>query len=131
MIPDGVVTWAEIDLDAIAHNVEAIKSFVGPDIEIIASVKANAYGHGLRPVARTALEAGVSRLAVHRIQAAIALREAGIEAPILLLGHVLHRVSIWCWPTALRPHWSTAKQPSLSPAVPRARPRSTSKSTPG
>lgn len=88
VIPDGVVTWAEIDLDAIAHNVRAIKAFVGDGVEIIASVKANAYGHGLQPVARTALAAGASRLAVHRIQAAVALREAGITAPILLLGHV-------------------------------------------
>ncbi|MBN1872965.1 MAG: alanine racemase [Anaerolineae bacterium] len=87
MIPNGVVTWAEIDLDAIAQNVEAIKAFVGPDTEIIASVKANAYGHGLLPIARIALEAGASRLAVHRIQAGVALREAGIQAPILLLGH--------------------------------------------
>ena len=87
-VPDGVVTWAEIDLDAIAHNVTAIKAFVGDNTEIIASVKANAYGHGLRPVARTALEAGASRLAVHRIHAALSLREAGIKAPILLLGHV-------------------------------------------
>ena len=87
MIPDGVVTWAEIDLDAIAHNVRAIKAFVGPDTEIIASVKANAYGHGLLPVSRTALEAGASRLAVHRIQVAVALRESGITAPILLMGH--------------------------------------------
>jgi alanine racemase len=111
MIPDGVVTWAEIDLDAIAHNVQAIKAFVG-DAEIIASVKANAYGHGLRPVARTALEAGASRLAVHRIQAAIALREAGIDAPILLLGHVVpsgvdlvlgHRIT----PTLV--DWQTAR----------------------
>lgn len=88
MIPDGVVTWAEIDLDAIAHNVQAIKAFVGSQTEIIASVKANAYGHGLLPVARTALDAGAERLAVHRIQVAVALREGGIEAPILLLGHV-------------------------------------------
>lgn len=88
MTPDGVVTWAEIDLDAIAHNVQAIKAFVGERSAIIASVKANAYGHGLRPVARTALEAGASWLAVHRIQAAIALREAGITAPILLLGYI-------------------------------------------
>jgi len=87
MIPDGVVTWAEIDLDAIAHNVRAIKTFVGPDTEIIASVKANAYGHGLLPVSRTALEAGASRLAVHRIQLAVTLRESGITAPILLMGH--------------------------------------------
>ena len=88
IVPGGVVTWAEIDLDAIAHNVQAIKDFVGPDVQIIASVKANAYGHGLRPVARVALEAGASQLAVHRIQAAIALREAGIAAPILLMGHI-------------------------------------------
>ena len=88
IVPGGVVTWAEIDLDAIAHNVQAIKEFVGPHVQIIASVKANAYGHGLRPVARAALEAGASQLAVHRIQAAIALREAGISAPILLMGHI-------------------------------------------
>jgi alanine racemase len=87
MIPDGVVTWAEIDLDAIAHNVQAIKAHVGADTEIIAAVKANAYGHGLLPVARTALDAGAAWLAVHRIQAGVALREAGITAPILLLGH--------------------------------------------
>ncbi len=87
MIPDGVVTWAEIDLDAIAHNVQAIKAFVGPNVEIIASVKANAYGHGLLPVSRTALEAGASRLAAHRIQVAVTLRESGITAPILLMGH--------------------------------------------
>ncbi len=88
MIPDGVVTWAEIDLDAIAHNVRAIKDFVGPNTEIIASVKANAYGHGLLPVARTALEAGASRLAIHRIQVAVILRESGITAPILIMGHI-------------------------------------------
>ena len=87
--PCGVVTWAEIDLDAIAHNVQALKGFVGPRTQLIASVKANAYGHGLLPIARTALEAGASRLAVHRIQAAIALREMGITAPILLLGPVV------------------------------------------
>ena len=88
IVPDGVVTWAEINLDAIARNVQAIKEFVGPDTALIASVKANAYGHGLRPVARVALEAGATWLAVHRVQAAIALREAGIMAPILLLGHI-------------------------------------------
>ncbi len=87
-MPDGVVTWAEINLDAIAHNVREIKKFIGPNVEIIASVKANAYGLGLRPIARTILETGVERLAVHRIQPAIALREAGITAPILLMGHI-------------------------------------------
>ena len=112
MIPDGVVTWAEIDLDAIANNVQAVKSFVGNETELIASVKANAYGHGLGPVARTAVEAGAGFLAVHRIQAAVALREAGINAPILLLGHTLptgidlmlaHRIT----PTLV--DWDTAR----------------------
>ncbi len=88
IVPAGVVTWAEVDLDAIAHNVEAIKAFVGPDVQIIASVKANAYGHGLRPVGRIAMEAGASQLAVHRIQAAVALRQAIPTAPILLMGHI-------------------------------------------
>lgn len=88
MIPDGVVTWAEIDLDAIARNVASVRAFVGDQVEIIASVKANAYGHGLRPVARTILEAGGNRLAIHRIQSGIALRHAGITAPILLMGHI-------------------------------------------
>lgn len=87
-MPDGVVTWAEINLDAIAHNVREIREFIGPNVEIIASVKANAYGLGLRPIARTLLEAGVPRLAVHRIQPAVALREAGITAPILLMGYI-------------------------------------------
>jgi alanine racemase len=83
----GVVTWAEIDLEAIAFNVRAFKNHVGPDIEVMAVVKANAYGHGAVPVARTAVEAGASRLAVHRLSEGIQLRQAGIEAPVLLMGY--------------------------------------------
>ncbi|PKN86014.1 MAG: hypothetical protein CVU46_09175, partial [Chloroflexi bacterium HGW-Chloroflexi-8] len=49
---DGIVTWAEIDLDAIAHNVKAFKQHVGENVEIMAVVKANAYGHGAIQVAR-------------------------------------------------------------------------------
>lgn len=88
MLPNGVLTWAEIDLDAIAHNVQAIRQFVGPTVEIIAVVKANAYGHGAVPVARAVLEAGATRLAVHRVQEGVELREAGLTAPILLLGYL-------------------------------------------
>ncbi len=87
MLSNGILTWAEIDLDAIAHNVRAIQAHVGEKIEIIAVVKANAYGHGAIPVARTVLEAGATRLAVHRIQEGVELRQAGITAPILLLGY--------------------------------------------
>jgi len=83
------VTWAQIDLDAIAHNVRGIKALIGPEVAIIAVVKADAYGHGAIPVARVVLESGATRLAVHRLAEGIQLRQAGIAAPILVMGHTL------------------------------------------
>jgi len=62
---EGVITWAEIDLEAIRHNIRAYQRHIGPEVKIIAVVKANAYGHGAIPVAKAALEAGASMLAVH------------------------------------------------------------------
>ena len=84
---EELVTWAEIDLDAIAHNVRAFQHHVGEVVEIIAVVKANAYGHGAVPVAQAALAAGATRLAVHRATEGVELRQAGIEAPILVMGY--------------------------------------------
>lgn len=83
----ALTTWAEIDLAALRANVRAIKEFVGPRVDVFAVVKANAYGHGAVEVARAALAAGASRLAVHRVNEGVELREAGIDAPILLLGY--------------------------------------------
>ncbi|HXF68748.1 MAG TPA: alanine racemase [Thermoflexus sp.] len=85
----GSLTWVEVDLNAIADNTRAIKRWVGDHVEVIAVVKANAYGHGAVPVARAALAAGASRLAVHRLTEGVALREAGIEAPILVMAPLL------------------------------------------
>lgn len=84
---EGIVTWAEIDLDAIAFNVAAFKRHVGERVKIIAVVKANAYGHGAVPVAKTALQAGAAMLAVHRAIEGAELRQAGIQAPILIMGY--------------------------------------------
>jgi len=84
---DELVTWAEIDLDAIAYNVRAFRRHVGERVEVFAVVKANAYGHGAAPVARAALEAGATRLAVHRLSEGIELRQGGIEAPVLIMGY--------------------------------------------
>lgn len=81
-------TWAEIDLRAISHNIEQIKSRLLPSSKVIAVVKANAYGHGSIEVAKTALQAGASYLAVSLLEEALTLREANIEAPILVLGWV-------------------------------------------
>lgn len=84
---EGIVTWAEVDLDAIAFNVRALKRYVGERVEVMAVVKANAYGHGAVSVSRTALEAGATRLAVHRVIEGVELRRAGIQAPILVMGY--------------------------------------------
>ena len=85
--PEGIVTWAEIDLDAIDFNVRAIKQHVGKKVKVIAVVKANAYGHGAVPVASSALEAGAEMLAVHRAIEGVELRKAGIVSPILIMGY--------------------------------------------
>ena len=84
---EGVVTWAEIDLEAIRKNVRSFVRHVGSTVQVMAVVKANAYGHGAVPVARAALEAGATRLAVHRLTEGIELRQAGIEAPVLVMGY--------------------------------------------
>jgi alanine racemase len=76
--------WVEVDLDAIAHNVRHLAATVAP-AELLAVVKANAYGHGAVPVARAALGAGATRLAVALVEEAVELRDAGITAPVLVL----------------------------------------------
>ncbi len=85
--PPGILTWVEVDLKAIAANVEALKAYVGPQVEIIAVVKANGYGHGEVAVAKAALAHGATRLAVHRMLDGVRLRQGGITAPILVLGY--------------------------------------------
>ncbi|MGD9972412.1 MAG: alanine racemase [Desulfatirhabdiaceae bacterium] len=78
--------WAEIDLSAISHNINTIRSAVSPKTHVMAVVKANAYGHGAVEVARTALGNGADWLGVARIDEAIQLRQAGIDSPILVFG---------------------------------------------
>ncbi|MDX8362833.1 alanine racemase [Cytobacillus sp. IB215316] len=79
-------TWVEINLDHIHDNVQAMRNHIADDVQIIAVVKANAYGHGYTQVARTALEAGATMLAVAFMDEAIFLRKQGIQAPILVMG---------------------------------------------
>jgi alanine racemase len=81
-------TWVEIDLSAIAHNTRQIQSLVGSNVRILASLKADAYGHGALKVARTVLHNGASMLGVATVSEAAPLREAGIHAPILVFGYV-------------------------------------------
>jgi alanine racemase len=78
--------WAEIDVDALQHNVRVLKAHA-PGTELIAVVKANAYGHGAIGVARWAVEGGADRLAVTSADEGEQLRRSGIAAPILVLAH--------------------------------------------
>jgi len=77
--------WIEINLSALADNIHNLKSVLSPHQQIIAVIKANAYGHGALPVARVALEAGATRLAVALVEEALELREDGCRAPIMVL----------------------------------------------
>ena len=83
------LTWAEIDLGALAHNYRELRCVTRSSATMMAVVKADGYGHGAPQVAGVALENGAEFLAVARINEAIMLREAGISAPILLFGHSL------------------------------------------
>lgn len=80
-------TWLEIDLNAVANNSQRLRTIIGSHCLLMAVVKANAYGHGAVAVARTALEAGADRLAVASFNEALELRQAGILAPLLVLGY--------------------------------------------
>lgn len=77
---------AEIDLDALRHNVRQLRDVAHP-ARVMAVVKADAYGHGAVPVARAALEAGAAWLGVAHVSEGVALRRAGIESPILAWLH--------------------------------------------
>ncbi|MGQ9558389.1 MAG: alanine racemase [Desulfurispora sp.] len=78
---------AEINLAAIARNIQQIRSLLQPGTRIMGVVKANAYGHGAVPVSRVLLQNGASMLAVARAGEAVHLRQAGITVPILVLGY--------------------------------------------
>jgi alanine racemase len=84
MSTDTRWAWAEIDLDAIRHNVDVLRRTVEP-AAVWAVVKADAYGHGAVDVARAAMEAGAEGLCVALVSEGIELRHAGLDAPILLL----------------------------------------------
>lgn len=79
-------TRVEIDLNAIAHNIQAVRRKVGGGVKIMAVVKADGYGHGATEVANVALQSGADCLGVAIPEEGIELRSSGIRAPILILG---------------------------------------------
>ncbi len=77
-------TWLEVDLNAIKHNVAEVIKMTGR--EVMAVIKANGYGHGMRPIAQACVAGGATWCGVARIEEALALRRAGISSRILVLG---------------------------------------------
>lgn len=82
------LSYVEVDLDAIAHNIRSLKHHIGHDVSLMAVVKANAYGHGAIQVSDTALAHGADWLAVARTSEGVQLRQAGIRAPVLVMNYV-------------------------------------------
>ena len=82
-------TYATIDLAALAHNLSQIKRYLSPACEIMAVVKANAYGHGAVATAQALARQGIGRFAVASLDEGIALRQAGLSASIVVLGALL------------------------------------------
>jgi alanine racemase len=87
-MPFHRATYAEIDLTAFRHNLRVLRSLVAPGVQVMAVVKADAYGHGAGPCAKAAVEAGADILGISILEEGIELRENGIQAPILVLGSV-------------------------------------------
>jgi alanine racemase len=82
------LSWIELDARALTCNVRKFKTRLGADTRLMAVIKAQAYGHGASAVARVALGAGADWLGVFNLEEALALRAAGLEAPILIMGYV-------------------------------------------
>jgi alanine racemase len=77
---------ASIDLTALAHNLNQFRRILSPGCSVMAVVKANAYGHGAVETTKSLIRQGVSRVCVVSTEEGITLRQAGINAPIIVLG---------------------------------------------
>ncbi len=82
-------SWVEVNLSAIENNARRLKEIVGHETELLAMVKANAYGHGAIETARAVLRGGATWLGVYAAGEGIELRQAGITAPVLVVGPTL------------------------------------------
>ena len=80
--------WVEVDLGALRHNLRQVRGALGDGVKIMAVVKANGYGHGYVEPSRAFVEAGADALAVTRLDEALAIREGGVESPMLLLAPI-------------------------------------------
>lgn len=83
--PSAYLSWIEVDLEAVRHNARLVRGLLPDRFPLFGVVKADAYGHGAVTVSQILLEEGYAMLCVARVEEAAELRNAGIEAPILVL----------------------------------------------
>lgn len=81
-------TWAGVSQKAFASNLRALRAFIGRSVQILAVLKADAYGHGAVLLAKAAVQNGATHIGISSLEEGIALREAGVKAPLLILGGV-------------------------------------------
>jgi alanine racemase len=85
--------WIELDAKALKHNISWFQKLLGKERKLLAMVKANAYGHGMIPIADAAVKSGADWLGVHSLEEGLALREHGFTCPVLSVGYIpLHRL---------------------------------------
>lgn len=87
-VPFNHPAWIEIDLEQFKENLRILKQYIGSQVKLCLPVKANAYGHGLVPIAQAAAEAQVDYLGVSCLQEGILLRRAKVNIPILVFGAI-------------------------------------------
>jgi len=103
IISSGRPTWAEIDLEALAHNYRVIRDHVGDGVKLLAAVKANAYGHGAVECARRLEREGADWFGVALPEEGLELRRAGVQRPILCLGGFWKGQEAACFQNDLTP----------------------------
>jgi alanine racemase len=92
MIPQ-YLQWIELDVESLKHNIVQFRKLLGRERIFLAMVKANAYGHGMIPVAEIALKSGADWLGVNSIEEALILRKNGFTCPILSVGYIpIHKL---------------------------------------
>ncbi len=104
------LSWAEVDLDAIAFNVQGFKRHVGNNVALGVVVKGNAYGHGAVEVAKVCLRSGADWVIANRSNEGVQLRQGGIDAPILVLGYMMPQEADRMVRWNLRPTVSNVEQ---------------------
>lgn len=82
--------WVEIDRSALTHNIHQFRRLIGKEKKLLATVKSNAYGHGIFEVSRIVIDGGADWLGVHSFEEGLFLRKKDVDCPILILGYVPH-----------------------------------------